>query len=195
VAQTRRRFLKLLTGAAGGAIAIGAVGFTVAKTAAGSFYRKLVDLPRTPTGPLTAAEVATLLAATEALIDLEVDSARYDDFFRWKAENVRGYRSLYASFVQTIDRQAGGFEKAGAEQKRRVLSKASRVREVINAGDKIGGLRIAAFDRDWLLYERFIIREILTLFSKTDAWILAGYGPHPGVPRGLDAYLRAADTK
>src|SRR5262249_23919518 len=158
------------------------------------WYRKLVELDRAqPVGAIGDAELASLRAATLALLGDRIDERRYEDFFRWKAANAAGYLPLYARFHAAVERAAkkrgaASYAAADASVKSAVLAPAARVREMINADDKVGGLRFALFDRDWLLFERYIVREVLTLFARTDAWLISGYGPHPGVPRGLEAY-------
>jgi hypothetical protein len=195
VAGTRRSFLKVLGFAAGGAAIVGGVMFRHAKGAAADWYRKLVELDKdAPGGQLTDAEVQTLLAATRVLLVDGIEEQRYDDFFRWKAENAGGYLGLYRSFARALDEGAGdagakSFTAADAAIQKKVIGRAKEVRRMINDDDKVGGLRFALLDREWLLYERYIVREVLTLFAKTDAWLLSGYGSPPGVPRGLEAYL------
>jgi hypothetical protein len=196
---SRRRFLKVLAAATGGALALGGAAWSYARDRAATLYRRLAELPKEgPRGALTDHEVESLLAVTTAIVGTaaaKIDAHRYEDFFRWHAENAAGYRQLYERFVKAIDREAmdmgeATFVASGADVRGRALCKAAEVREIINRGDRAAGFWMALFDRDWLLFERYVIREILTLFARTDAWIIAGYGPHPGVPRGLDTYKK-----
>jgi hypothetical protein len=135
------------------------------------------------------------LAATVALVGDRIDERRYEDFFRWKAANAGGYCSVYRSFISALDNGARvhgapGFAAAPPSVREKLIGRAADVRHMINTGDRIAGLRLALFDREWLLFERYVIREILTLFARTDAWLISGYGVYPGLPRGLDAYRR-----
>jgi len=41
------------------------------------------------------------------------------------------------------------------------------------------------------LYHRHIVREVLALFARTDAWILLGYEAWPGTARGFTRYVQA----
>lgn len=196
MAKTRRSFLKIAAVAAGSAAVAGGVLYRYARGAAADFYRRLVELDKTaPVGALGDRELAALMAATRVLLVGGIDERRYEDFFRWKAANAEGYKNLYEQFRATVDGAAGGdFAAAAIDRQKEVMAKAARVRQVINADDKVGGMRFALFDRDWLLFERYVVREILTLFARTDAWVLSGYGPHPGVPRGLEAYRHAPES-
>lgn len=190
--------MKLAAGAAGAAVITGGLFASRAKEKAKDLYRRLVELDRSaPGGDLSDAELAVLLAAARTLLGDGIDERRYDDLFRWKARNAGGYHALYRRFARDLDRAAGspaGFAGAPGEVRAAVMERAAAVRRMINADDALGGLRFAILEREWLLYERYIVRELLTLFSRTDAWLLAGYGPHPGVPRGLEAYRRAPAT-
>jgi hypothetical protein len=194
--STRRRFLKRVAYSASGAIVAGAIALRFGRNGAASFYRRLVELPPAPVVEIEDAVSKALRAATATLLPSGIDENRYDDFFRHKSKNVLGYGRLYARFRDAADARARrlgaqSFEKADPNVRDKVLAVAGEVRDTINRGDRLGGARLAVFDREWLLFERYLVREILTLFSRTDAWLLSGYGPHPGVPRGLDLYTRA----
>jgi hypothetical protein len=201
MAVTRRRFLRVLGIAAGGAAAAGAIAYRFAKGRAGEYYRRLVELPAEgELGAIGDAELEALMAATVSLVGREIDLARYEDFFRWHAEHALGYRRLYSSFTAAVDRaarEAGAPKFAGAPEaiQTAALSKAREVRVAINRDDKARALMFAMFDREWLLFERYVVREILTLFARTDAWVLSGYGAPPGLPRGLEAYRRAPEGR
>jgi hypothetical protein len=189
--STRRRFLRRASIVVGGSVIAAAGAWRYARGAAADLYRRIVELP--PGGdvaPIDPSELRALIAATKVLLVEGIDERRYEEFFRWKSENAPGYKALYARFRAAVD-SGGVFADAPLEQKRAILAKAKRVRDVINSDDKLGALSIAVFDRDWLQFERYIVREVLTLFARTDAWLLSGYGPHPGVPRGLEAYRAA----
>jgi hypothetical protein len=195
---TRRRFLKLAVYGTGGVIFTGTLAYRFGKSAASSFYRRLVELQKAPVVEIEAATLAPLTTATAVLLPEGFDPDRYADFFRYKSANVPGYGRLYARFRDAADndarkRGARDFASAPVEIRAQVIGRASDVRSTLNSGDRIGGLKLAVFDREWLLFERYIVREILTLFSRTDAWILAGYGDPPGVPRGLELYTKAPE--
>jgi hypothetical protein len=201
MAGTRRRFLKVLGVATGGVTLAGALAYRHARSRASEYYRRWVELPQEgDVGPIGDAELATLVAATQTLLVDGIELTRYEDFFRWHAENARGYRQLYARFTAAVDAEAralgaSSFVKADPDTKKQILDKLAGVRRTINSDDKVGGLMLAVFDREWLLYERYVAREILTLFGRTDAWVLSGYGPPPGVPRGLFAYRQPPEAR
>jgi hypothetical protein len=52
-------------------------------------------------------------------------------------------------------------------------------------------VRVAVFDREWLRFDQYIVRDILLLFLRTDAWTSLGYEAWPGTPRGLERYTQA----
>ena len=47
-----------------------------------------------------------LLATTEALVGTQVETSHYEAFFRWRSENLTGYRGLYERFAVVVDRAA-----------------------------------------------------------------------------------------
>ncbi len=138
-------------------------------------YRRLAHprLDPTPTGALDPATVAVLVATAEALVDMPLDATRYGEYFRWRAQHVPGYLTLYTEF-------ATGDPQFRRRLIARARSGAGRVRKALD-----GVLR-----RDQLRYERYVLREILELFDATDAWVLLGYEDWPGLPRGLESYTR-----
>jgi hypothetical protein len=193
--HTRRRALQLGAIATGGALVAGALATTQLRTIAAARYRRLVELPKRAPAALDVTVLDVLRRVSSVLLGEGVDEARYDDFFRWKAENAAGYAALYTRFARALDAEARlsgaqGFSAATAEQRHEALSKARGVRAMINANDRAAGAWYMIFDRDWLLFERYVMRELLTLFARTDAWVLSGYGQPPGVPRTVESYLQ-----
>lgn len=181
--HTRRRFFKVVGIAAGGVSIAGAVAYRHAKDRAGAYYRRWVELPKEgEVGALDDTTLSALMSATTILLVEGIERDRYEDFFKWHAENAPGYKRIYERFAAAI-----GDDDAS---RARALQKIAGVRETINRDNKVGGLRLALFDRDWLLFERYVVREILTLFGRTDAWLLSGYGSPPGVPRLLVDYRK-----
>jgi hypothetical protein len=187
---SRRRFLKataLIAGASTAGVVLGRGWVDEWPASAKSFaYRALtnIDSENTPTGPLEEGVLRTLLATTETLVGTPVKTAHYETFFRWRSENLSGYRGLYERFAVVIDRAAKkagkpDFASCDLEVRREILqSMTSRVYALV-------------FERDWFRFEKHIFQQILTLFSETDAWILLGYESWPGTPRGLDSYTKA----
>ena len=72
-----------------------------------ALYSRLLSpgLEDAPTGPLPAEPLGTLLLATRALAGVPVRLAHYEEFFRWRAENLRGHKALYEQFAAALDRR------------------------------------------------------------------------------------------
>jgi len=181
---SRRRFLAISL-VAGVSVASVLQRWGVGKFAS-RIYEVLAhpDLKDEPEGLLGEGAVRALLATTTALFATEIDTQHYAEFFRWRSENLSGYRSLYERFAVVVD---------GAAREARRSDFAScdlAVRGEILQGLKPGAYALV-FERDRLRFEKYIFQEILALFSRTDAWIWLGYEAWPGTPRGLEAYTQA----
>jgi hypothetical protein len=147
-------------------------------------------LPDAPTGHLPEASVSALLVTTHTLVDTAVETTHYAAFFRWRAETLGGYRALYERFVAALDRaakEAGepNFAACGMARRRQILQQIDLTR------DRASKIYAIVFRRDALRFEKYILRQILELFSQTDGWVLLGYESWPGRPRGLASYTRA----
>jgi hypothetical protein len=199
--QSRRGFLRLAVVVAAGAItaltaAQGAKSWVLAPFRA-LYDRLLSPNPEdAPTGPLSARALNALLMATRALAGVSVQTAHYEDFFRWRAENLRGYKALYEQFATALDRRARrsagcDFVDCSREMQQKILETVPQLRSAKTRWDKV---RLSVLERDWLLFEQYIVRDILLLFSRTDAWTLLGYEAWPSTPRGLDRYTQALST-
>jgi len=173
---SRRRFLT----------AAGLVGVGLAAGVIGWRRRRLIEwmarppVVPAPPGSLPEHAGATLLAAARTLLDDGITAGCYADYFRWRAENVRGYRALYVAFAAHLDgaaRRAGArdFASAGGALRRSIVADLSPRRSWERLGE--GLLRRAD-----LRYSQQIVREIFRIFSRTDAWLRAGYDNWPGVP-------------
>jgi len=160
-----------------------------------ALYSRLLSpsLADAPTGPLSAGALNTLLMATRALAGVPVQTAYYEDFFRWRAENLRGNKALYERFAAALDRRARrlvgcDFVDSSQQMQEKIIKKLPQLRSASTRWDRV---RIAVLEREWLLFDQFIVRDILLLFFRTDAWTLLGYEAWPGTPRGLDQYTQA----
>jgi hypothetical protein len=147
-------------------------------------------LPDARAGHLPEAVVNTLLKTTHTLVDAEVETTHYAEFFRWRAETLGGYRALYERFAATLDRaatEAGerDFAACGMVRRRQILQHIDPTR------NPMARIYAIVFRRDALRFEKYILRQILTLFSQTDGWVLLGYESWPGTPRGLESYTKA----
>jgi hypothetical protein len=158
------------------------------------YYRLLSPgLEDAPTGPLSVRSLNALLVATRALAGVPLEISHYEDFFRWRAENVGGYKALYEQFAAALNSRARrsvgcDFVDCSRQMQQKILEKVPQVRNTDTRWDK---MRVSVLERDWVLFDRYIVRDILLLFSKTDAWTLLGYEAWPGTPRGLDRYTQA----
>ena len=150
------------------------------------------SLDDAPTAAVSADGSRTLLAAVRAIILEPIDAAHYATFLNWRAEHLPGYHALYERFRATVDgvarREEGlPFAQCAVASQRRILRPAldvspeQRPRNLPPRGD----------ERDWALYHLYIVREVLALFARTDAWILLGYEAWPGTPRGFARYVQA----
>ena len=145
-----------------------------------------------PTGTISAEGLRTLLAATRAIVLEPIDAAHYGAFFRWRAAHLPGHYALYERFRATVDgiasREEGlPFAQCAVASQRRILGPALDV-----GSEQTARSRPPRRDeRDWALYHRHIIREVLALFARTDAWILLGYEAWPGTARGFTRYVQA----
>ena len=195
---SRRRFLRLSV-----VIVVGAITVLMAAQSAKAWllaqfralYARLLspELEDAPTGPLSAGALNVLLVTTGALAGVPVQIAHYEDFFRWRAENVRGYKTLYEQFAAALDRRARrsvgcDFVDCSRQMQQKMLEELPQVR---SADTRWHRVRVAVLEREWLRFDQYIVHDILLLFLRTDAWIMLGYEAWPGTPRGLDRYTQA----
>jgi hypothetical protein len=179
------------------------IGLAVSATAATAGAWRVFELVRrlpqepvlgdAPTGRLSPSTTGTLVAAAQAVTGYPIEPVHYEEYYRWRAQHVRGYRALYERFAQIVDRdarRAAGrpFAACPAVVRSRILSRAPRSRHPLTLRDQ---LRVAVLDYDWPAFDRFVLGETLALFARTDAWVSLGYEGWPGIPRGLERYRRA----
>jgi len=151
------------------------------------------DLPLgAATGPLSDATLQVLQATTTVLIDTSADMGHYRDFFQWRSQNVPGYKSLYEQFAASLNEAAtrstgAPFADCNVVVQRGVLARCLRVG---NPAGHLGKAWAGLFERQWLVYDRYVVREIFDLFARTDAWVQLGYETWPGEHRGLYTYTQ-----
>ena len=188
---SRRRFLQI----AGVGTIGAATGYPAFQCSRPALRHWLVepDLPRGgATGALDEATARVLQATTAALLDAPVEMGHYQAFFQWRSQNIPGYKGLYEQFAvhvnETAARSAGAlFADCNVAAQRGVLVRCLRAgRRAGHLGKAWAGL----FDRQWLIYDRYIVREIFDLFARTDAWVKLGYETWPGEHRGLYTYTQ-----
>ena len=195
---SRRGFLKLFVGGTVGAMTVllavqSAKAWLLAPLRA--LYSRLLSpgLEEAPTGPLSVGVLNTLLIATSALVGMPVQTAHHEDFFRWRAENLRGHKTLYEQFAAALDRRARrsvgcDFVDCSRQMQQKILATLPQVR---SADTRWHRMRVAVLEREWVRFDQYIVRNILLLFYRTDAWTILGYEAWPGTPRGLDRYTQA----
>jgi hypothetical protein len=113
----------------------------------------------------------------------------YTSYFQWRAANIAGYRDLYEESARRLDEAAWhaagrAFSRCDLDVRMRILGRVDLNRS---------GIRTVAmnlYDRSWIRFEQYVVREILALFVRTDGWVLLGYESWPGTPRGLEAYTK-----
>ena len=195
---SRRGFLKLSVGGAVGAMTVllavqSAKAWLLAPLRALCSRLLSPGLEEAPTGPLSEGVLNALLIATRALVGMPVQIARYEDFFRWHAENIRGQKTLYEQFAAALDRRARrsvgcDFVDCSRQIQQQILATLPQVR---SADTRWHRMRVAVLEREWVRFDQYIVRSILLLFYRTDAWTFLGYEAWPGTPRGLDRYTQA----
>ena len=197
-AISRRRFLGLV-----GVVAIASIVAAWLPTQwarqlvarARDWYRARTDpeLPRTAPGPLSPRTLEVVQTTTARLVDTPVELSHYTRYFEFRAENLPGYREVYERFAQTLDAAAKrashvGFVECPPAVQLRVLE------NTVPTPGPVGALIGGMFDRTPQLFHKYVVREILALFVRTDAWVLLGYEAWPGKPRGLERYTRPPET-
>lgn len=187
--MSRRRFLVIL------AAALAAVG-----AAAGEVWRLLglaapprgAGLPDAPPGALDTTALATLVCASQAVIDDPVETVHYAGYCQWRASHLRGYRAVYRQFQEAVDREARRLAGRPFRACPRGIQRAVLSRLKARAQSRWG--QLLQWGLQWERYDRYILREALALFSRTDAWVLLGYDGWPGTPRGLLRYRQAPSS-
>ncbi len=184
---SRRKFLQI----AGIGTIGAATGYPALQFSRPALRRWLAepDLPLgAATGPLDEATLQVLQATAAALIEAPVETGHYRDFFQWRSQNVPGYKGIYEQFAASVNEVAGTpFADCNTVTQRGVLARCLRAG---NAAGHLGKVRAGLFDRQWLIHDRYIVREIFDLFARTDAWVKLGYETWPGEHRGLYTYTQ-----
>jgi len=158
------------------------------------------DLPKAAVGPLPPEHRTTLLATAGALIGRSVPAGGedaepepealepYRRMFEARSRSLRGYRELYGRFARSLEGRAtaaGATAFATLPPWRRL----EMVTDLCPPG-RLARLRTGLTDPDRTRFRLYIVREILDLYSATGAWWALGFGPPPGIPRGLTGYTR-----
>ena len=84
--------------------------------------------------PLSEGYDRTLARVAETLLDVPVEPAHYEEFFRWRAEHLPGRRAFYERLASNLDELARGragrrFDDCDVEVRRVILTPVHRLRE------------------------------------------------------------------
>lgn len=144
-------------------------------------------LQREPTGKLDQSSLRVLLSAQEALTGVK-NHAHYEAYFHWHAKHKKGYRGLYREFARYLYEEAlkvhhKSFLDCSSSEQRGML-------ETIMASRPFSGKKqsIHPLFRE---FDRYVIREIFRVYSRTYAWQAMGYEAYPGLPLGITLYTLA----
>ncbi len=131
------------------------------------------------------------MAVTAVLLPANIERTHYEDFFRWRAANLPGYKDLYAKFVAELQQQSrklGDRSFVDWESDTQM----TLVNKVIPQGNdrpgRVGELKRLLFNREPWLFKEYIFNDILQLFARTDAVKMMGYQYWMGQKRGLEIY-------
>ncbi|MBP0001949.1 MAG: hypothetical protein J7641_23650 [Cyanobacteria bacterium SID2] len=164
-----------------------------------NFYQGLRQPDPTPTGSIASSTLDILGAVTVALLPQDIELTHYQDFFRWRAENLAGFKDLYEKFAETLDQKASQKQNCEFAQCDRetslsliqnVLPPQSRARR-----GRLEEAQMLLFGRDRWLFQEHIINDIFQIFARTDALKAIGYKHWFGQPRGLEEYRRPRATQ
>jgi hypothetical protein len=190
---TRRGLVKL-----GATVAVAACGVSAAAWHLRGWARRALweRLPtEIPPGELDTHVARTLMAATHALLDAEIEDRHYREFFAWHSAEIPGYSGFYERATTLLDtlaqRQSGLlFADCALPVRRQMLLDALAFRN-----STMRRLWTSVVGADWLMFDRHFVRPLIDLFAATDAWVLLGYHSWPGQPGGLAHYRDEAALK
>lgn len=188
---TRRRML-------GGLLAAGAIGAVALfippirsrltrKLDAWYAYREAPVLPDGSPGTLRPDVTERLALMVESLVGHPLERQHYEAFFRWRAENLRGYRDLYLALDERL-RWAEARPGRGGLATTAIPERRAMIAEIHDFWSDRPDPWSVLFRRRVILFRTHFVDEVLDLFGATDAWTILGYRAWPGTPRGHDHY-------
>lgn len=187
MAITRRRLLKLSVAAF---IFSSFTGYVLYKKTVNLRFRAFHELE--PEGTTLENEtLETLVSASESLIGMPIKKNHYSLYFKWRAENLQGYAGVYRKLVSRIrERSVKLFGKSFQSCSEGERSEIIRSLRNYSGTDSLRYKFSALVVGEYYLFEKRVFREILELFSRTDAFVHLGYRSWPGKVRGLHEYQR-----
>ncbi|MBW1807008.1 MAG: hypothetical protein JRJ87_02355 [Deltaproteobacteria bacterium] len=192
----RRTFLTSLAITLGGAV-LGCLE-SLSGTARSFFFTAAAradsqNAPDSYTGKVRDETIATLIDVTHVLLQAPIEESHYQEFFRFRAENVPGYHELYVEFGAFLNRRAKLRRLPDFSNCERTVQ-ASILNEI--SEEALAQSSLSPVQKKYLTrFQKRIILEILRVFSQTDAWLLLGYESWPGSPAGLDRYTKPLPIK
>jgi hypothetical protein len=153
------------------------------------------------TGPFSEAELASLDAAVDAVLESSAELAPYREFVRWRIDHVPGYRELYRRLIGDLDRRARETHArafVGTDARTRVAVFEETLAPCLRwkkdspppAVDEVPADPVARAAQ----YHEFFRAEILAIYSTSDALVALGYEAGIGVPRGFADYQHAPQS-
>lgn len=186
---SRRRVIVILAAAS----AVVLVGVPLARLGkrGKAIRRAILPKDREP-GPLSEDTARSLVSAATALLGEPLEVSHYGGFFRWRAENLPGYRGLYERFAAAGGEAAArvhgrDFSACTPSQRSVLLESIAPLSGFAPWWNKVR-VRSGQSVASGFLFQEFLVAEVLELFSRTDALVRLGYEDWPGVPRGLSRY-------
>lgn len=150
-------------------------------------------LPGGEKGLLKPETLLTLESAVTTLLQLDIELVYYQNYFKWRAENLEGYKVIYQEFENFLNQAAKKFSKPSFVKCDSDLQRS--IIDLILPKNSLERIRNFFLHDERIIYEKFVLREIFRLFTCTDAWIFLGYEAWPGIARGLDSYSSAPVSK
>jgi hypothetical protein len=192
--MSRRRFVRIASavGVASGATLV-SFGVSPALRRSLRDRRLKLALPAGGRGALSERAAANLTALIDALLSEKASVDRYLSMFDFRAREIDNERALMERFAADLDDLAVDatgqpFASSGRADRIRWIGDISRVDR--RRRDRLLALATRPL---WLLYDHHIVEPVLTLYSRTDAWLELGYPDHPGMARGLEHYVSLPD--
>ena len=130
------------------------------------------------------------MAVTEFVTDSRIERTHYEEFFRWHARTLPGYKTLYGQLSGLVDRESTergclSFAECTPADRNEIFRRLDAMRH-----SRFRRMITVAVDREWLLLEAYVVQPVLHLFARTDAWVLLGYPAWPGIARGFEFHLQ-----
>lgn len=157
--------------------------------------KSLRELEQSPPGSIDQEVSDILVTSAVAILGIEaLDLNRYKKFFQWHAENAPGYKAIYENFASSVKQKAQDIgQDFNSAERSTQLEIIDRHRTTPNTmlPDKAQKATSTIFERENVLFENFILNNIVAYFARTDALKAMGYDSFMGVPRGLENYQLA----